>query len=246
MDWRNYKPQPMTKGSYITLFIFSWLVVLVIGFFLLPKFFLESGTLFSFLSSYKYYQIGALNCFAIMIIFTLIMYILDSKLEGLVSILNEKKKKMEYLYDTDPDKDKALSDYLISRISVHSIFAGAMATVLVLILGFFTTTIRPDIGEYVELIGSISSLFILIGIVLVLLSVEIYDTLIGKKWNYKESGMLRSRALRYYVISWYSLAYPVLLLTSLAAPYITFVGCVVFVLIVPRYYFFRNLPFWPF
>ena len=105
---------------------------------------------------------------------------------------------------------------------------------------FFT---RQTLDEYTKLVIFLTSLGVAIGILLVLLSVDIFDTLSGREWEEEVKEMLRIRALRYYVFSWYCVVFPVLLFTSLVNSWITFIGYIMFVLVVPRYYFFKNLPF---
>lgn len=230
----------MSKQSCIIIFIISWLSVLLTAYFLLPKFLVEYLIK---TNSIRYSQVGVLGSFGVMIVFTFIMYLIDSKLDGLRSVVRQ-IKKIDY-------NEKELSQYLISKLSGHVILAGVMVSILVLIIGFFgpssiSTEYSIQEFKYSNIVIDICTLLLLIGIGLEFLVIDIYINLSGKKWtnNQDERDMLIDRAFSYYLISLHFLANSLVLLASLVSTLIAFIGYIIFILIATRYYFFRNLPHW--
>ena len=172
-------------------------------------------------------QVRAFLCVILLSIFSFFMYLLNKPLDGLIKQINDKGCVWE--------DEKQWSNYLSNKISGYSIFAGAMVTILVLILGFLMNRQIHNPGTL--LIGHIASLLLLIGLILTLSCVEIISTASGRNWTKEHRDFLHGRAVRYYILSWYCLIWSILIIVSAAEPNITFVGTLVYSVLIPRYFF---------
>ncbi len=235
------KPKTCCERKKICVFIGSWLLLLVLVYWYTPSswvYYISKIVLLIFptIKGNLYLsekQVGALLCVIILCIFSFFMYLLNRPLGGLLKQIDDRG----YICKSNEE----WSDYLSSKIPVYTVFAGAMGTMLVFLLGFLMTkqTVNSD-----TLICYIGSVLLVIGIILTLSCIEIIGTTSGKKWTNDERKLFYGRAVNYYILSWYCLISSILILVSVADPFITFIGTLVYWVIIPRYFFFSNLPPW--
>ena len=172
----------------------------------------------------------ALYWITVLVLFSIAMYVSDVwlELDGLLHILPSRSRLSETL---------EWSSFFSSKITTLSIFAGAMGTMLTLVVTFLTTGSQAIPNG----IPTISGIALVSGLMSVFVALEAYDTLSGRRWEQQEREKLAARALNYYILSWYCLVIAVLLLAALLSVWITLIGCLVYTLVVGRYYFFMNL-----
>ena len=179
----------------------------------------------------EFSQIQGLYCILILIIFSILMYTVDTfwKWGGLLNIMA-----------IPPFKDESIPWYSFfsSKLTTLSVFIAAMFAILTFLASVIAQP--SNLSTSTGFLAKLAGLFLLLGIVFSLVGLEAYDTLSGRHWDETHRHKLFVRGLWSYIYAWYCLIVAILLVTTIISGRVTIIGAFVYSIVVPRYYFYAN------